>query len=159
MTEFIEVKTAELVGSALEYSVAVALGAYGQETGSSALSDSKHWVIPGFAPMRWDDWTPSVDWSQGGPLIASNQVYLEPPHDVHRAYLDEKSGRISGIWQTYESWHATVSARVRTLPPKIEGFPGLVGRAEGETPLIAACRAIVASHFGETVRVPVELIS
>lgn len=79
MTEFIEVKTAELSGAALEYSVAMALGSHGQETGSSTLRDSKHWIIPGFAPMRWDDWTPSADWSQGGPLIERFGVTLTDP--------------------------------------------------------------------------------
>jgi hypothetical protein len=28
----------------------------------------------------------------------------------------------------------------------------------GETPLIAACRAIVAAHLGEVVSVPAELV-
>ena len=152
-----KIKTSELIGSALDWAVAAALGGHAQETGSNDLHSGKHWVIHGFSAMRWDDWTPSGDWSQCGPLIESNQVYLEPPHDVHRAFLNEKTGKISGIWQTYESWHATVSARVRTLPPKHEGFPGLVGRGEGETALVAACRAIVASVFGDEIEIPQEL--
>lgn len=146
----VEVKTADLIGYALDWAVGDAC----KDSESRLYQDVRgFWLVGPFGKP----WNPSEDWSQGGPLIASNQVYLEPPHDVHRAYLDEKSGRISGIWQTYESWHATVSARVRTLPPKIEGFPGLVGRGEGETPLIAACRAIVKSHFGDTMQVPEEL--
>lgn len=148
-----EMRVADLAGPALAYAVAVAEGQVGltwcfSEDGS-------------FFNIWTDDhgcYRPDEDWEIGGPLIASNQVYLEPPHDVHRAFLNEKTGRVSGIWQTYESWHATVSARVRTLPPKHEGFPGLVGRGEGETPLIAACRAIVTSHRGETVSVPAELV-
>lgn len=148
----IEVKTAELSGYALDWAVGMAI--YGAGVQLYAEPQRLFWLE---GPLG-KPWNPSADWSQGGPLISSNQVYLEPPHDVHRAFLNEKNGRISGIWQTYESWHATVSARVRTLPPKIEGFPGIVGRGEGPEPLIAACRAIVASHFGDTVQVPEELI-
>ena len=129
MTEFVEVKTAELIGAALEYSVAMALDAHGQETGSSTLSDSKHWVIPGFAPMRWDDWTPSTDWSQGGPLIERYMVAC----DYGRPLADgEKPLWFAQVWKPYGGMH-------------------------GDTPLIAACRAIVAANLGETALVPVEL--
>lgn len=63
-----------LIGSYLDRKVAEVLGAYGQETGSGNLEDSKHWVIPGFDPMRWDDWTPSTDWNQCGRLIETHAI-------------------------------------------------------------------------------------
>lgn len=135
-----KIKTSELSGAALDWAVAVVEGD-GDITPSLLV---KHYK-------------PSTDWSQGGPLIESNQVFLDPPHDMHRANYDEKTGKVKGCWETYESWHATVSSRVRTLPPKIEGFPGRVGRGEGETALIAACRAIVASVFGDEIEIPQEL--
>lgn len=70
-----KIKTSELIGSDLDWAVAVALGAHGQETGSKTIKGCKHWVIPGFVdPMRWDNWTPSLDWRQGGKLIASNAI-------------------------------------------------------------------------------------
>ena len=147
----VEVKTAELIGYALDWAVGMAV----KDEDVRLYPDIRgHWLVGPFGKP----WNPSEDWSQGGPLIESNQVFLDPPHDVHRANYDEKTGKVKGCWQTYESWHATVSARVRTLPPKIEGFPGRVGRGEGQTALIAACRAIVASHFGDTVQVPEELL-
>lgn len=69
-----KIKTSELIGSDLDWAVAVALGAHGQKTGSKNINGCKHWVIPGFEPMRWDNWTPSLDWSQAGKLIASHAI-------------------------------------------------------------------------------------
>lgn len=157
-----KIKVSELSKVALDWAVAQVENPEG-----FVLRDATHeigcWVI-GIAhdatdPESWlkSSYHPSIDWSIGGPLIESNQVFLDPPHDMHRANYDEKTGKVKGCWETYESWHATVSARVRTLPPKIEGFPGRVGRGEGETALIAACRAIVASVFGDEVEIPQEL--
>lgn len=128
-------------------------GAGKEQTGTINQETGAPWVMHG----PGGDYSPSTKWSQGGPLIESNQVFLDPPHDMRRANYDEKTGKVKGCWETYESWHATVSARVRTLPPKIEGFPGRVGRGEGETALIAACRAIVTSVFGDEVEIPQEL--
>jgi hypothetical protein len=134
MTDMIEVKTAELSGAALDYAVAVVLGAYGQETGSSVLRESKHWVIPGFEPVRWDDWTPSTDWSQGGPLIHKYQIeFSANPEDNHAMYASLSA------WRRYGKSHRT-------------------RWSAGQGHLIAACRAIVASVLGETVSVPKELI-
>jgi len=149
-----KIKTSELSGAALDWAVAKVAGIpTGVMSGIPYRQD-----LPGDTYGPGPIWKPSTDWSQGGPLIQSNQIFLEPPRDVHRANYDEKTGKVRGCWQTYESWHATVSARVRTLPPKIEGFPGRVGRGEGETALIAACRAIVTSVFGDEVEVPEELV-
>lgn len=151
----IDVRVADLTGAALDWAVAKATGA-----AVSVLpvdNPDEKWQVQRAGYPHGPFW-PSLDWSQCGPMIADNQVYLEPPHDVHRSKYDEKTGKIRGCWQTYESWHATVSGRVRTLPAKIEGFPGRVGRGEGDTALIAACRAIVASHFDEFVSVPTELV-
>lgn len=158
----IEVKTADLIGPALDWAVGMAVDGMAIDCTGSV----PRWKFPTLEVSVWagdvelgdiERYSPSTDWSQGGPLIESNQVFLEPPHDAHRANYDEKTGKVRGCWQTCESWHATVSARVRTLPPKIEGLPGRVGRGEGETALIAACRSIVKSHFGDVISVPAEL--
>jgi len=145
-----KIKTSELSGAALDWATAKAVN---QDIDDSRSKELRIDIAPGFQ----SPWIPSANWHQGGPLIESNQVFLDPPHDMHRANYEEKTGKVKGCWETYESWHATVSARVRTLPPKIEGFPGRVGRGEGETPLIASCRAIVASVFGDEVEIPQEL--
>ncbi|WP_447639530.1 hypothetical protein [Pandoraea norimbergensis] len=85
----------------------------------------------------------STSWAIGGPLIESNEVFLEAPSRVHI------NGGPNNGWHDLPFWRATVSSRVRTYPnPNSALYPGCVGRGMGETPLIAAMRAIVMS-FGE----------
>jgi hypothetical protein len=71
---------------------------------------------------------PSVEWRQGGLLIETHQIELS---------WDGVDGK--ALW-----WKAT--------------HQDIVQFQMGETPLIAACRAIVAAHLGEVVRVPAELV-
>lgn len=97
------------------------------------------------------DYRPDSRWSAGGPIIERDKIFLEPPHTVH-ALNYGADGKPKGCWTSYETWHATVSARTRTYPnPIASDLPGRVGRGEGATPLIAAMRAKVASHYGATV--------
>lgn len=94
---------------------------------------------------------PDSDWNTGGYIIQKDQIFLEPPHDVHRSTFKD-DGTPIGVWVTYENWHATVSSRTRTYPNPVSSLlPGCVGRGEGTTALIAAMRAKVASHYGEEV--------
>lgn len=67
MDNMIEVKTAELIGPALDWAVALATGRYMQE-------DLRH-----RAPVTHDTrdpelWRPSLIWSHGGPLIEKYRV-------------------------------------------------------------------------------------
>lgn len=80
--------------------------------------------------MRWDDWTPSVDWSQGGPLIEEHSVCL-----------------------------ATVGGKWFAAFEPGQGLMEWNDSGSGDTALVAACRAIVHAKLGETVKIPVELIS
>lgn len=70
-------------------------------------------------------------------LIESQQIFLSPPHDVHR------SGGPNAGWEDYPHWQATVSARTRTF--KKPNGSDCVGRGIGPTAAIAAARAFVAS--------------
>jgi Protein of unknown function (DUF2591) len=144
-------KVSELEGPLLDYWVAVCLGHKARIVGGCEIID---WNRPG-TKVNGCRFEPTTDWRHGGPIIFEDQIYLEPPHTVHRANYDEKSGRVKGVWETYESWHATVSSRTRTYPnPNFEQpelFPGCVGRGEGPHPLIAAMRAKVCSHYGPEV--------
>jgi hypothetical protein len=91
-----------------------------------------------YAPQwsgQWAPYEPSARWVQGGPLIESNQIFLDPPHEVHSN---------PGGWSRFNVWTATVSTRVRMNPY----HPGGPGRGCGDTPLIAAMRAIVDSFGG-----------
>jgi hypothetical protein len=89
----------------------------------------------------------STDWAVGGPLVDTNQVFIDPPHETH------VHGGPQAGWHRHDYWSATVSARVRTYRPTTDRFAsglagrGHVGRGVGATALQAAMRAIVAS-FG-----------
>lgn len=82
----------------------------------------------------------STDWNLIGPIIFRDQIFLDPPHDVH------VHGGPSAGWWRYNGWTATVSARIRTYPnPYDSKPPGCVGRGCGNDPMVAACRAYLAS--------------
>lgn len=94
----------------------------------------------------------SSDWSFGGPIIEADQIFLDPPHDVHR------HGGTQPGWSHVMEWSATVSARTRTYPnPNFldkPNWPGCVGRGAGPTALIAAMRAVVASYGYTEIELP-----
>ncbi|MBR8344679.1 phage protein NinX family protein [Burkholderia ambifaria] len=104
-------------------------------------------LTPGF-----DDWWQpyhSCTWFIAGPIIHRDQIFLDAPHEIHI-----HTGPCAG-WSEESKWSATVSARTRTWstgPNDIANMVGgRVGRGRGETPMIAAMRAKVASHFGDEV--------
>lgn len=155
MNQLTEVQTSTLTGPALAWAVGTA------ERLDMYIKPGQYGSGPGvFANIsgRAIRWKPEEDWSQTGPLIQSNQVFIDPPHEVHCSNIDPKTGAPKGVWQSYESWHATVSARVRTLPAKFDWAPGGVGRGEGPDCITAVLRAIVRSHYGDTVSVPADLV-
>lgn len=87
-----KIKTSELIGAQLDMMVAAAIGAYAVETGSDQLSTGKHWSVPGFDQMRWDDWTPSRDWAQAGKLIERFWVTYSFVEGLIRAEIIVASG-------------------------------------------------------------------
>ncbi|MDP9528520.1 phage protein NinX family protein [Pseudomonas protegens] len=149
MTDFVEVKTQDLSGVALDWAVAQAQikageitpdseehstgrpyfnckfgnpslwGAGREQKGTMNKDTGKPWVIHG----PGGGYSPSTDWAQGGPLIDKFEVE---------------------ILRAGSAIHA-----------KRYGMTNSAG--DGETTLIAACRAIVASVHGDTVSVPKEL--
>ncbi|GMG89653.1 hypothetical protein Cmtc_08730 [Cupriavidus sp. TKC] len=136
-------KVIELEGGLLDYWVAKALG-----DREFRLRDGK--CESRFHPdFEFHLFAPSVAWHEGGPIIERDQIFLNPPTTVHY------QGGPNAGWKVYDHWRATVSAATRTLPPKNEFQEQMkirsVGRGAGETALIAAMRAKVASHFGEDV--------
>ena len=136
MSEFVEVKTAELKGVALDWAVAHATKAWTWahewyptmtlDPTFRGVSDNapggRVRLVPN-NPMRQDSqpFNPSTDWAQGGRLIEKHVTALN------------QSGT--------ESWWAHAEDRL-----------GL-----GSAPLIAACRAIVAANIGATASIPKEL--
>lgn len=124
----VEVKTAELIGPALDWAVAVV-------EGLAPFIDPQRVRGQRFHTTReaegcWNDeaWQPSINWSQGGPLIETHQI------DIVWGGTDE-----------HGSWWRADHQDVGVCP--------MAG-----TPLIAACRAIVAAKLGDVVSVPAELV-
>ncbi|WP_110946448.1 phage protein NinX family protein [Pseudomonas bohemica] len=132
MSEFVEVKTAELTGAALDWAVAKV-----EEVEGLVLRNGRPSFVQEFDPelscressiSEWKCWIwyqPSEDWRDGGPLIEKHRVgfAIYPEHYFAATGLNDSSGT-----------------------------------GDGPTHLIAACRAIVASVLGETVSVPKELV-
>ena len=112
-----KVKTAELIGPALDWAVAEAEGVpivFSKAAGFWRRAD-----IPDL-----EEWSPSSSWEQGGPLIDKHNVEILRAGDCVMA--------------------------------KLYGLTNAAG--DGKTPLIAACRAIVAAKLGDAVSVPEELV-
>ena len=129
MTEFAEVKTQDLSGAALNWAVAKAEGF---EPMLFPMSRTEVAISEGRRPdgsFSARACSYSTDWSQGGPLIEKYKLDIGAP-------MENKSGP----WNAATEW----------------GHPN---GYKGETPLIAACRAIVSSALGDTVSVPKELLS
>lgn len=115
--KMVEVKTAELIGSALDWAVAQVEG--------RQVTPLKTGLIFGVECGHLCQY--STSWRQGGPLIDKYKVCTGWIGDAPIAFmLDHK----------YKDG-------VRVAP----------------TPLIAACRAIVAAKLGDVVSVPAELVN
>ena len=113
-----KIKTADLIGPALDWAVAKCEGKiYGYK---HQLVDDCRDVIP---------YTPSSDWSQGGPLIQWECL------DV-RVFAEHGAPDGGPYWIS-------------------ERHPAV---GHGPTPLIAVCRCFVASRLGDEVDVPDELV-
>lgn len=139
-------KVGDLSGALLDYWVACAEGKTLSTEWDTSGTDG---VLVATGEGDLELFAPSTNWADGGPIIERDQIFLQPPSDVHY------NGGPNHGWKRYDHWRATVSARTRTLPPKNEVQEALnvqrVGRGAGETALIAAMRAKVASHYGDEV--------
>lgn len=143
--EMVERKTAELKGAALDWAVAkvegwqVEMSPVGLYRDASTGRKEKAtgyrlWMVSDVEPCEC---TPSSDWSQGGPLLDKYPMETRACAGTYKGIyavllsIDEDFGVTDARWAD--------------------------GYAEGRTVLIAACRAIVAAHLGDTVQIPSEL--
>ena len=132
MTDLIEVKTADLTGAALDWVVAQVEAV---PVAIAAPHYGTDWRV--YKPDFGGKYSPSTDWAVGGPLIAKFQVALIP--EAH----DGMEGT-----EMSERWYADV----------YYGGGEQYTTEHCDTVLIAACRAIVATKFGDSVQVPKELM-
>ena len=113
-----KIKTADLIDPALDWAVAKCLQPGYEE-----------WRL-----IRWieQEFTPTANWSQGGPLIEREKIELR--------------------CNDYE-WQAFCFGF-----PVSRAHSGTRTWAAGPTPLIAAMRCLVASRLGDEVDIPEELL-
>jgi hypothetical protein len=88
-----------------------------------------------------EPYSPSTDWSQGGPIIEQEKITIRPVCHAERTEGGADLYRQDG-------WTAHVTPKEYWITPRPESGP---------TPLIAAMRCFCVSKLGETVEVPEEL--
>ncbi len=141
-----KVKTAELTGAALDWAVANSIEDFSYSLPKNvAWLDDVEWVLchDGIIRHHTDnngsgrnrsydtvDWSPSTDWSQGGPIIERESLGLSSP------------------------WHRTDETRFGPWGAQLAGK----AYSFGPTPLIAAMRCFAASKLGDEVDVPEGLL-
>lgn len=114
-------KTSELQGAALDWAVAKAEGKDGDcEVHAGNLLYGR--VTSGFY-----HYSPSTDWSQGGPIIEREEIAICPGYQ----------------------WEASMDIEVHGEADCVI--------CHGPTPLIAAMRCYVASKLGDEIEIPEEL--
>lgn len=138
------IKTSELTGPQLDWMVAKCIA---QVHDNALLNGSimHGWWISGLFtdPNYWirtDEFSPSTDWAQGGPLIDANDIALSPLPD--------------GLWRAYIPEGTVLVSRAKSC---LEVFKWKF-KQEGYHPLIAAMRCFVYSKMGETVDIPEEFL-
>ncbi len=120
------IKTADLTGAALDWAVAKAEGPSSVATCYYDDAGLPQWL----EEAEHNEWTPSTNWAQGGPIIEREFIQFRP------------TGPVGARW-----WIACPA-----------DAPYWEQTCEGETPLIAAMRCFVASKLGDEVEVPEELL-
>jgi len=132
MNQTVEVKTSELTGAALDWAVAKCNG-----KGIEFDDPNDPWLtVDGVADRPLHSYTPSSDWSQGGPLIEQHGIEV---------FCNLSAEQASRFKDASPDWRACMNR----------------GRSEhsyGPTPLIAAMRCLVAAKLGDMVQIPSELI-
>lgn len=108
--EMIEVKTAELIGPALDWAVAKSLGLNAQHSNNvGGLS-----VAVPYSREDVDVWHPSIDWIQGGPLIDEFMIGFGVYSDAYLAVIgvNEISGAELGRTHLIAACRAIVAAKL-----------------------------------------------
>jgi len=109
-----KIKTSELTGAALDWAV-------GYIMGEKLRILDRQIVWP-------EDYSPSTDWAQGGPIIEREGISVD---------------RVGGAWTA-------------DIADSVGGY--IEHTESGTTPLLAAMRCYVASKLGDEVEIPEELI-
>ena len=142
--------TAELKGPALNWAVAKAIGL----TPKLMRNDDRSlFPFPVWVEEQIGTYSPATNWSLGGPLIEKHGIAMR--QDKNNVWYAMKSTDL-GSGERAQWVEFSYRGGERYGPASYEVRPRRQ-RFKGETALIAACRAIVASHLGDTVQIPEEL--
>ena len=123
-----KIKTADLIGPALDWAVAKCLQPGYEE-----------WRL-----IRWieQEFAPTANWAQGGPIIEREGINLSVDYQDDWLTTDKvQIGWKANLWNN-----------------SVPGTAGFLQWAYGPTPLVAAMRCFVASRFGDEVDIPEELL-
>lgn len=127
----VTMNTAELVGNALDWAVAQAIGK--DVAVSRQYADGGRrvvvWYHHGRNGIDGRSYCPSEHWSDGGPLLKEYAIGF--------VGIATQSG---GAWRAFSS-------------PEDKSYEGI-----GPDHLVAACRLVVGAELGETVEVPEQLV-
>jgi hypothetical protein len=110
-----KINTSELTGAALDWAVAWA------ENITIKHFSGVFYLLDG------DEWNPTRNWAQGGPIIEREEISVD---------------RMGGAWTA-------------DITDSVGGY--IEHTESGPTPLIAAMRCYVASKLGDEVEIPEEL--
>lgn len=155
-------KTSELIGAALDVAVARATPSFQYKLMEHVdYPDEEHWVMCDDGVIRhhvedqsWtgrsrrydkEDWAPSTNWSQGGPIIERERItLLDPGFNCKNTYAQR---------QQFTDWEAFIGHQIDygEIYLRDGETPVFIN---GPTPLIAAMRCYVQSKLGDTVDIP-----
>lgn len=142
-----EMKTAQLIGPALDWAVAKIEG-YQCYINHDAFGPGEHEVVyVNGETGDWHhngNWRASTNWSQGGPLIEKHDINTIRCNDLYFP----KGNEHGDFYEPY--WEATIDGGTDAGIPLYKTY--------GPTPLIAAMRCLVDAKLGDTVQIPSELI-
>ena len=144
-------KTSELTGVALDWAVAKC------EDKNGVLHDdgiTRCIVIAAASGVYKGTWKPTINWSQGGPIIEQENITLIRANDQ---YIE---GKNIPLWfAETDKWvghNITAGYEGEYFDPCF--MVDEAGGCYGPTPLIAAMRAYVARKLGNKVEIPEELL-
>lgn len=125
-----KVLVSELTGTALDWAVA--------KCGDFTLYQIWPDRISIISGRNWENYSPSTDWSQGGPIIEQNEITVLRGNDLFFPNGNEQGDYYEQLWiaQVY-------GEAMRFM--------------HGQTPLQAAMRCYVASKLGDEIEIPEEL--
>lgn len=153
-----KIKTCELSGAALDWAVAKCIANVHEDAMLNGTTMTGWWISNLFIdPNHWvrsDEFNPSTNWAQAGPLIEENCITVVCAEG-------EYSSRLRG-YKTY--WVAEIGKHCAETVYWSQGddwgehYQISCLSIEGDAPLIAAMRCLVQVKLGDEVEIPDQIL-